>query len=467
MFKPGRVYKRKSLHQKFGGQQQGGISTPSKHPFIFLFTGISGSNYGYQDKWDDEGVYHYTGEGQIGPMKFSKGNLAIRDHLKKGKDLFLFEQLKKGKVKFISQVFSEGYDIVQGLDKLKNTRNIIIFRLSPKIEDKIARICWNTEGWKFPSGPLGKSLYPESYEAEHGYGHEEWLFDRSRIIDDFHYAFLEPLNVESGKHYGKCYNISLFTINGSWQKLYVGDIRNAICISKDEAEKVYRIYEKNGWIKEMADDIRRVGVDPAVFIENLPKYIFNVKFRFEDVNKLDELEEISKNDTNITTNRFKLLTKKINFLINEENMDGESEGEYRNEAKRKAVFKKEIEYDPYHSKMQNALKRLLQESYKDEYDKVCIEKGRIDIKARTKSKKWHYFEIKTDSPKICIRSALGQIMEYAYWPDLERAEKLIIVGPSPLDNDATRYIRYIRNKFRIPIHYRSLDIDKKILSSDY
>lgn len=312
-----------------------------------------------------------------------------------------------------------------------------------------------------------KSSDPNSYEAEFGYGHEEWLFDRSRIIDGFHYAFLEPLNVESGKHYGKVYDISLFTINGSGQKLYVGDIRNAICISKDDAEKAYRIYDKNVWIKEMADDVRRVGADPAVFVENLPKYIFNVKFRFEEVKELDELEEISNDDINISTNRFKLLSKKNDFLINKEVVDDESEGEDRNEAPRKTVFKKEVEYDPYHSKMQNALKRLLKESYKDEYDKVDIEKSRIDIKARTKSKKWHYFEIKTDTPKNCIRSALGQIMEYAYWPDSDRAEKLIIVGRSPLDNDAVRYIGYIRNKFHIPVYYRSLDIDKKILSEDF
>ena len=336
-----------------------------------------------------------------------------------------------------------------------------------RVEDKIARICWNTEGWRLPSGPLGKSPDTNSYETKYGYGHEEWLFDRSRVIDGFHYAFLQPLMVESGMHFGKAYNISLYTINDARKKFYVGDIKNVICISKEEAEKTYRIYEKKGWIKEMVDDIRRVGANPAIFLKNPPKYVFNVKFKFEDVNKLDELEEISKEDINITTNRFKLLSKKKDFLINEVVDDDESEGEYRNEAKRKAVFKKEVEYDPYHSRMQNALKKLLQESYRDEYDKVCIEKGRIDVKARTKAKKWHYFEIKTDTPKNCIRSALGQIMEYAYWPDSERAEKLIIVGQSLLDNDAARYMQCIRDKFRIPVYYRSLDMDKKILSKDY
>ena len=96
--------------------------------------------------------------------------------------------------------------------------------------NKVVRICWNTEGWKFPSGPKGKSTDPNSYEAKYGYGHEEWLFDRTRVIDSYHYAFLEPLNVKSGKHVGNTYKISLFTINGVKRKFYVGDINKIVCI---------------------------------------------------------------------------------------------------------------------------------------------------------------------------------------------------------------------------------------------
>jgi uncharacterized membrane protein YraQ (UPF0718 family) len=36
VFSPGRMYRRRELHEKFGGQRQGGISTPAKAPFIFL-----------------------------------------------------------------------------------------------------------------------------------------------------------------------------------------------------------------------------------------------------------------------------------------------------------------------------------------------------------------------------------------------------------------------------------------------
>lgn len=42
-------------------------------------------------------------------MKFTKGNLALRDHLKKGKRVFLFESFSKGFVKYITEV--EAFDI--------------------------------------------------------------------------------------------------------------------------------------------------------------------------------------------------------------------------------------------------------------------------------------------------------------------------------------------------------------------
>ena len=52
MFEVGQLYNRRlDIHERFRGQRQGGISTPSEHPFIFLFTGESGAAYGYNDGW--------------------------------------------------------------------------------------------------------------------------------------------------------------------------------------------------------------------------------------------------------------------------------------------------------------------------------------------------------------------------------------------------------------------------------
>ncbi len=76
-FEPGQTYnRRQDIHDRFGGQRQGGISTPSAHPLIFLFTGETGTTYGYRDEFRPDGTFWYTGEGQTGAMVMQRGNLA-------------------------------------------------------------------------------------------------------------------------------------------------------------------------------------------------------------------------------------------------------------------------------------------------------------------------------------------------------------------------------------------------------
>ena len=77
MFIVGELYnRRKDIHEPFGGQQQGGICTPNRHPFVFIFTGKEGSAYGYKDGWNEEGLFLYTGEGQVGDQRLERGNRA-------------------------------------------------------------------------------------------------------------------------------------------------------------------------------------------------------------------------------------------------------------------------------------------------------------------------------------------------------------------------------------------------------
>lgn len=131
MFTPGERYNRRSdLHQLYGGQAQGGISTPKNHPFLMLFTADSGPQYGYQDAWKD-GIFYYTGEGQRGDMGFVRGNRAIRDHVVDGKDLHLFKSLGRGTVEYIGQMQYAGYEERRGPDLDSSQRKVIIFRLQP------------------------------------------------------------------------------------------------------------------------------------------------------------------------------------------------------------------------------------------------------------------------------------------------------------------------------------------------
>mgnify|MGYP003441341841 FL=1 len=326
--------------------------------------------------------------------------------------------------------------------------------------EKIARICWNTCGWKQPSGREGKSLSEGSYEKELGFGHEEWLLDRSRIINGYHYGFLQPMNTKSGKHQNATYDIHLFTINPRKQNIYIGCLHNACGVTNDEAEYVFEYYKKHGWIDEMKKDILYVGGTPIDF----KPFMFNVKFKFSDV-------EIDLSNSPIIEpksigHRYNLMDKKGDFRFLKDEAGKiiylDTSTIYRVTSAGTTII------DPVHKKIQNAVYDIL----KDQYAKLCLEneqnKGeqRVDIKGVLKDNpnEWHYFEVKTSSARHSIREALGQILEYNHYPATTRAKKMFIIGPEKPDDLDIQYLRRLREVYNIPVWFRWYSFEDNTLS---
>jgi len=131
MFVFGNEYKRSELNAMYGGQRHGGISTPSKHDFIMLFSGEQRHQYGYKGGWTEEGLFLFTGEGQRGDMSFTRGNAAIRDHAANHKDLHLFEYIRTGYVRYYGQMINTGHHELRRPDSDGNERRVIVFELMP------------------------------------------------------------------------------------------------------------------------------------------------------------------------------------------------------------------------------------------------------------------------------------------------------------------------------------------------
>jgi 5-methylcytosine-specific restriction enzyme A len=129
MFVRGEVYKRTELHARYGGQRQGGISTPKDRPLIFIFTGESGIKHGYQDYWED-GVFNYYGEGQTGDMKMLRGNRAILQHEVEGKVIHLFRIVRKGWVRYECEATYLTHAERAGEDGEGNPRRALVFQLA-------------------------------------------------------------------------------------------------------------------------------------------------------------------------------------------------------------------------------------------------------------------------------------------------------------------------------------------------
>lgn len=91
----GAVYQRAALHERFGGNNTAGIVPSKSEPVVLLFHTEEGAQQFYGDGFDCEGVYWYSGMGELGDMKWNYANRAVRDHLQDGRDLYLFERAQR------------------------------------------------------------------------------------------------------------------------------------------------------------------------------------------------------------------------------------------------------------------------------------------------------------------------------------------------------------------------------------
>jgi hypothetical protein len=84
---------------------------------------------------------------------------------------------------------------------------------------------------------------------------------------------------------------------------------------------------------------------------------------------------------------------------------------------------------------------------------------KIDVVLRTGAQQYWYYEIKTaTSPRGCLREALGQILEYSFWPGAREAARLIVCGESALDADGAAYLRQLQTRFSLPILYEQITV---------
>lgn len=308
---------------------------------------------------------------------------------------------------------------------------------------KISRICWNNNNWVKPSGKIGKSKNKESFEYKHGYGYEEWLLDLEKIIDGYHYGFLEPINKYKNIYENRMFDISLYSINSETsERWWVGNIKNVRIISLEESDTIFNQYKIAGWLNEMRNQIKEMGGDLLEFDKQKPNMFFNIKFTPYDLELLDCPLKLAQSDKAVTSTYYTLLNKKsdpefdvpinTNFIL----QSGHHNSKYNTTVHYGERIK---DIDLVHNRAKDNISDQLVKIYGE--NNVFIENDtgfgtKIDIVVNN-SREIIFYEVKTsNSLKLCIREALAQIVEYAYWPDQNRARKLVIVSLNIISEQA-------------------------------
>lgn len=338
-------------------------------------------------------------------------------------------------------------------------------------EEKVVRICWNTNSWRSPSGPEGKSKNKDSYEDIVGYGHEEWIFDLDKIVDGYHFSFLQAANTGRNVHKNSYLKVYLYSINSATKtRWWIGSIANLQIVPESESERIYQIYKEQGWLDEMIDQVGQAGASSEDLRKTDPKILFTVKFRPSDLRLEEPPKEFSASDDSLSATYYNFqpylglpdfLSHTFNFVPGHN--PGKNEGWRTYEDNSKKI-------DNLHNQIQNGAYLHLTKSYGNDNvgtEQLTSNGTKIDIVARESDKGLIFYEVKTSSTVLgCIREAFSQLLEYSYYPDSNHAKKLVIVSPNKITEEASAYLNNIRERFGIPIYYQAFDVDVNELETE-
>lgn len=321
---------------------------------------------------------------------------------------------------------------------------------------RYCRICWNTQLWRRPTGEAQRLESGNSYVVVNGFGHEEWLANTEWTVNDWRHIYLQPISKFRDRYLEKDIDITLYTVGESKTRYLVGELRGARVLDKDEAENVRNVYQKNGWLGQMADDLRRIGIDGrAAVTEKSPADLFNLAFRTKNIEFYDPFVPVPREHKLYRLNRYHPM------LIDpaEDRTRTEwQEANLKSTDPRTRAEQEGTTFEPRHDKLQNALYKQLCQQYGR--SRVGYEKGRVDIQVLDPTGRCTLYEIKMEnSVRGCVRLALGQLLEYAFWgkPDRRDDLRLVVVGEYAPAEDDVRYVKALRRRFKLPVYYQQYD----------
>lgn len=213
--------------------------------------------------------------------------------------------------------------------------------------------------------------------------------------------------------------------------------------------------------------------------------LFNIRYKIENLKANDPYFELPKKHPIIEQSRYTFAHFKDDFkIIDTDNKldtftfidDLSVETEYSNTNIETGVHSREsrtIEILYLHKAISKQLTKFLKEKYGNKNVKAehfsGIGASKVDIIVNTEEDGLTFYEIKTyNSIKTSIREAIGQLLEYAMWPDKVKADHLIIVTQRHHEiEEVKKYFTHLRSKLGLSIYYQWFDIETNNLSDRY
>ena len=129
----------------------------------------------------------------------------------------------------------------------------------------------------------------------------------------------------------------------------------------------------------------------------------------------------------------------------------------------------EIEVDLRHNLLQDLLVKLLKAEFhgcRVHPELEVANSCRVDVAVDTHDG-FLFCEVKV-APHLreAVREAIGQLLEYAHWPNDRRAEKWWVVSKKEPSTEDISYLHALRTRYKLPVYYRRIDAEAEVLGPE-
>ena len=328
--------------------------------------------------------------------------------------------------------------------------------------NKYCRICWNILNWRLPSGDARLYEVSDSYVASHGFGFEEWLFNFDWLLSgynhvdnhEYRYAFLQPISSSRHLLVGETFSILVYTLSPDRRRMGVARIDDAYIPDDEELNWVLDQTRSKGWLETMRQDLINLRISDAPLINPKPSAIASIRFLPENVVFYQPMLHFPPPNPTTATYRYQPLPWDNELLLPSNDVDTSPSGLFRDiapdrseEGRVRPPQPGTVLYPTACNTSESTL-YILWAQYGTK--PVAMENEAVDMKL-IDGGHVTFYEIKMErTVKNCIRLALGQLIEYAHYPNYQRADNLVVVGDVSLNDDDSTYLKFIRYPITSP-----------------
>lgn len=291
----------------------------------------------------------------------------------------------------------------------------------------------------------------DSYVGKNGFGHEEWNLNTSDVIDGraFGYTYYNP--PEHSALIGAAHDIFFFSINPTKKRVLVGYYEDAVFLDQDGRNELKDAFEQSDILEKRIEELLALGL-PSIKTTKQARHLLlgqfssNIVANPRNVYSLETPIVLSAKMLNGREPKHLSRYTKPVFLTSKPTFRSAKSGagtspflgtnqELLESSYLRFTKEQQKVISRLHNQLSNRFRKwLLNIEAKD----ALVESAFIDVQCTFKGKRL-LFELKTcyqQTTKHAIRDAIGQILEYSYFPGrVKPAFSAVVLDTEPADDE--------------------------------